>query len=238
MREVILARLSHASPRTSAPRAALTSTPLPRMTTPTSLEQRLRYLRNWELANVALVPFMVALMWRSTGQPATAWHLRWIGLTFVSYVLLRAAAGLYGAISLGLLSTLFGGTYVQISGPTGPMTVVATAAVASCVTLAGSLEAAAGAIVATFLLQVGMGVSRLATRIRLTPYPVITGFRRGIGVIITLHQLFPAIGQPSPPTTLDVVTRIGPALTALNVWAVGGARARRTATVDRSRRTI
>ena len=35
-----------------------------------------------------------------------------------------AAAGLYGAIALGLLAAVFGGTKMQISGPTGPMTVV------------------------------------------------------------------------------------------------------------------
>ncbi len=137
---------------------------------------------------------------------------------------LGAAAGLYGAIILGLLSALLGGTYVQISGPTGPMTVVATAAVAAFIALTGSLDAAAGAIVATFLLagllQVGMGVSKLGALIRFIPYPVISGFMSGIGVIIILLQLFPAIGQPSPPTTLDVVTQIGPALSEPNVWAL------------------
>ena len=37
---------------------------------------------------------------------------------------LGAAAGLWGAIIVGLFASIFGGTATQISGPTGPMTVV------------------------------------------------------------------------------------------------------------------
>jgi sulfate permease, SulP family len=135
-----------------------------------------------------------------------------------------AAAGLYGAIILGLLSAVLGGTYTQISGPTGPMTVVAAAAIAGFIQIGGSIEAVIGAIIATFLLagiiQVLMGVARLGALIRFIPYPVISGFMSGIGVIIILLQLFPAIGQPSPPTTIDVVRQIGPAFSNINVWAL------------------
>lgn len=41
-----------------------------------------------------------------------------------------AVAGLYGAIILGFFASLFGGTPSQISGPTGPMTIVFASAVA------------------------------------------------------------------------------------------------------------
>ena len=41
-----------------------------------------------------------------------------------------AAAGLYGAIAVGIFAALFGGTETQASGPTGPMTVVSAALVA------------------------------------------------------------------------------------------------------------
>jgi SulP family sulfate permease len=40
-----------------------------------------------------------------------------------------AMAGVYGAIALGLLAALFGGTPTQVSGPTGPMTVIMTAVI-------------------------------------------------------------------------------------------------------------
>jgi SulP family sulfate permease len=86
---------------------------------------------------------------------------------------LGAAAGLYGAIILGLLAAVLGGTHTQISGPTGPMTVVATAAIAGFIQTGGTIEAVAGAIIATFLLagilQVVMGVIRLGALIRFIP---------------------------------------------------------------------
>ena len=43
------------------------------------------------------------------------------------------SAGLYGAISVGFFAALFGGTPAQISGPTGPMTVVMASTVATLV---------------------------------------------------------------------------------------------------------
>lgn len=135
-----------------------------------------------------------------------------------------AAAGLYGAIFLGFLAAIFGGTSSQISGPTGPMTVVTTATVASFIALAGNLQNAMGPIIACFILagliQILMGVLKIGTLIKYIPYPVISGFMSGIGVIIILLQLFPAMGQPSPQKTIDVVKTIVPALQNINIWAV------------------
>jgi SulP family sulfate permease len=137
---------------------------------------------------------------------------------------LGAAAGLYGAIILGFFAALLGGTPSQISGPTGPMTVVSAAMIASFIAEAGGLEAALGGIVACFvlagILQVVMGMLKIGSLIRFIPYPVISGFMSGIGVIIILLQLFPAMGQKSPATTIDVVKTIGPALQNMNLWAV------------------
>ena len=115
---------------------------------------------------------------------------------------LGAAAGLYGAIFLGLLAAIFGGTPSQISGPTGPMTVVS--AVAEPVRVNGVL----------------MGMLKIGSLIKFIPYPVISGFMSGIGVIIILLQLFPAIGQASPQKTIDVVKEIVPALQNINPWAI------------------
>lgn len=135
-----------------------------------------------------------------------------------------AAAGLYGAIFLGFFAAIFGGTPSQISGPTGPMTVVSAATVGIFVSATGDLAAALPAIVICFVLaglfQVLMGVLKIGSLIRYIPYPVISGFMSGIGVIIILLQLFPAIGQASPKTTIDVVKEIGPALGNINPWAL------------------
>lgn len=137
---------------------------------------------------------------------------------------LGAASGLYGAIFLGFFAAIFGGTSSQISGPTGPMTVISSATIASFVVVTGNPENALGAIVACFILagifQIIMGIVKIGSLIRYIPYPVISGFMSGIGVIIILLQLFPAIGQASPPTTIDVVTSILPALENINTWAL------------------
>ena len=63
-----------------------------------------------------------------------------------------AAAGLYGAIAVGIFAALFGGTETQASGPTGPMTVVSAALVAGAIQMNGDLDNAMGVILVTFLL--------------------------------------------------------------------------------------
>ena len=65
-----------------------------------------------------------------------------------------------------------------------------------------------------------MGVIKIGSLIKYIPYPVISGFMSGIGVIIILLQLFPAIGQASPKTTIDVVKEIVPALQHIDIWAL------------------
>jgi sulfate permease, SulP family len=137
---------------------------------------------------------------------------------------LGAEAGLYGAIILGFFAAIFGGTKTQISGPTGPMTVVAAATIAGFFKISGNMEVAIAAIVACFILsgifQIIMGLIKVGTLIKFIPYPVISGFMSGIGVIIILLQLFPAMGQPAPSNTIEVVRTIGPALDDANLWAL------------------
>ena len=135
-----------------------------------------------------------------------------------------AIAGLYGAIALGILAALFGGTNTQISGPTGPMAVVASAIVAGEIALYGSLDAALGTIVATFMLagifQIIMGISGIGQYIRYMPYPVISGFMSGIGLIIIFMQIFPFFGLTSPKTILDIFMELPSALANINYQAV------------------
>lgn len=66
------------------------------------VELRLRYLRGWELLNVVLVPATVCLMWWSTGDTLAGWHLRWVGLGFVSYLLLQG--GVYWHLKLRMVT--------------------------------------------------------------------------------------------------------------------------------------
>lgn len=146
-----------------------------------------------------------------------------LALAFGVHSGLGAAAGLYGAIVLGFFAAVFGGTPSQISGPTGPMTVVSTATIASFVAIAGNVDDALGAIVACFvltgLLQIVMGVVKIGTLIKYIPYPVISGFMSGIGVIIILLQFFSAVGLSSPGSPIEVVGELS-ALANFNAWAL------------------
>ena len=135
-----------------------------------------------------------------------------------------AIAGLYGAIALGIFAAAFGGTSSQISGPTGPMTVVSALVVLTAVEEYGSLEAGMGFIVCIFVLggaaQILFGVLRLGTYIKYIPYPVVSGFMTGIGCIIILLQVFPFFGQSSPKKVIDVVTHITEIGSGINWGAV------------------
>lgn len=135
-----------------------------------------------------------------------------------------AIAGLYGAIALGIFAAIFGGTKTQISGPTGPMTVVSATVVAAQIAYFGTLEEALPSILATFVLagviQVAMGVIKIGEYIKYMPYPVISGFMSGIGVIIIILQIFPFFGMTSPKTIIDTLASLGEIFTSFNASAV------------------
>ncbi len=114
---------------------------------------------------------------------------------------LGPAAGLYGAIAVGLFAAVFGGTPSQISGPTGPMTVAMAVVVAL---YAENLAMAFTIVMLAGLLQIALGTLRIGTFMSYTPYSVISGFMTGIGVIIIVLQVRPLLGaDPVPGGPLD-----------------------------------
>ncbi|MEF2231083.1 MAG: SulP family inorganic anion transporter [Pseudodesulfovibrio sp.] len=120
-----------------------------------------------------------------------------------------AAAGLYGAIALGFFAAVFGGTGTQISGPTGPMTIVAASAI---IAFPGNPHYVVAAFLVAGLLQVILGGARLGTFVRFIPYPVVSGFMNGIGVIIILLQLHPLLGLPSVSSPMSAMLSLGAAM--------------------------
>ncbi|MEO0570057.1 MAG: SulP family inorganic anion transporter [Bacteroidota bacterium] len=136
-----------------------------------------------------------------------------------------AAAGLYGAIAVGIFAALFGGTQTQASGPTGPMTVVSAALVAGAIQMNGSLENAMGVILVTFLLggliQIVFGLLNIAGYVKYFPYPVVSGFMSGVGLIIIILQLFPLVGLSSPKSTVAVIKDLPRMFTEGNLYALG-----------------
>lgn len=102
-----------------------------------------------------------------------------------------AAAGLVTAIVAGIVAAVFGGSHLQVSGPTGAMTVVLLPVIAAYgVAQVPLLAIMAGVIV------VLMGMTALGRSVDLIPLPVVEGFTFGIGVIIWLQQLPLVLGSP------------------------------------------
>jgi len=106
---------------------------------------------------------------------------------------LGATAGLMTAIVAGFVAAVFGGSNVQVSGPTGAMTVVLVPIVArygaDAVYVVG-LMAGVLVIVASF--------ARVGRLLAYIPWPVIEGFTIGIAVIIFLQQVPNALGVAKP----------------------------------------
>lgn len=108
--------------------------------------------------------------------------------------------GLYGAICVGFFAALFGGTPTLISEPTGPMTVVMTAIVASLTASnpEQGLAMSFTVVMLAGLFQIIFGIFKLGKYVTLMPYSVISGFMSGIGVILIILQIAPFLGQAPP----------------------------------------
>ncbi len=137
---------------------------------------------------------------------------------------LGAIAGLYGAIAVGIFAAIFGGTATQASGPTGPMTVVSAALVAAAIEITGSLEAAMPIVILTFLLggifQIVFGLINIAGYVKYFPYPVVSGFMSGVGLIIIILQIFPFVGLDSEKSTWLVMQDLPRLLSEFNWQAM------------------
>ncbi len=137
---------------------------------------------------------------------------------------LGAIAGLYGAIALGFFSAILGGTKSQISGPTGPMTVVSAAFIAGAIANFGGIDNAWGVIVLAFLLaglfQIVFGLLKIGEYVKYIPYPVLSGFMSGIGLIIIVFQFFPALGLESPSKISEVFRELPNAIGHYNLMSI------------------
>jgi SulP family sulfate permease len=126
-----------------------------------------------------------------------------------------ALAGLWGAILVGFFAALFGGTRHQVSGPTGPMTVVMALILTQ---LSGNLAAAFAVVVMAGALLILFGLMGLGRYIKFVPQPVLSGFMSGIGVIIIILQLAPALGYQSPEGEIVEKLAAVPAMAAQPNW--------------------
>jgi SulP family sulfate permease len=105
---------------------------------------------------------------------------------------LGAFAGLITSIIAGVLAALLGGSNLQVTGPTGTMAVV-------LVPLAATHSHAGVMLVGVMagLMLIALGVAGAGRYARYVPVPVVEGFTAGVGIVIAVQQLPPALGLPS-----------------------------------------
>ena len=130
-----------------------------------------------------------------------------------------AIAGIYGAICVGFFASIFGGTPSQVSGPTGPMTVVMAGIFSHYI----SMDPENGAALAFTVVMLGgvfqilFGVFRLGQFITLMPFPVISGFMNGIGTIIIILQIAPLLGADAIPSVSAAVMALPEQIVGTNL---------------------
>ncbi|MCR5322662.1 MAG: STAS domain-containing protein [Lachnospiraceae bacterium] len=128
--------------------------------------------------------------------------------------------GIYTAIVAGFLISFFGGSRVQIAGPTAAFATIVAGIVAT--------DGMDGLIIATIIagiLLILMGIFRLGSLIRFIPYTITTGFTAGIAVTILIGQIKDFLGLSYPAgtvtiETLDKLKAIGSNISTINIQAV------------------
>jgi len=114
-----------------------------------------------------------------------------------------AASGLITAVIAGVIAAVFGGSNIQVSGPTGAMVVVLGPVIA-----AHGLGALAAVSVLAGVIVVAAGLLKLGRVVTLLPWPVIEGFTVGIAVIIFLQQVPAAFGAKPGPSSNAAISAI------------------------------
>ena len=104
-----------------------------------------------------------------------------------------AIAGMLGAMVLGLIAGLFGGTRRLISAPCAPAAAVLSALTIDMIRLGEPVSVIVSSLILVTLLsslvQLSFGVLRMGQLINYMPYPVVCGYLSGVGLIIMMSQL-------------------------------------------------
>src|SRR5690606_28703549 len=119
--------------------------------------------------------------------------------------------GLVTAVVAGAIISAFGGSRVQIGGPTGAFIVIVYAIVQE--------HGVAGLTIATFMagfLIIAMGLARMGNLLKYIPYPLIVGFTSGIAVIIFSSQIKDFFGLPMESVPADFIAKWGAIFRHLN----------------------
>jgi len=126
--------------------------------------------------------------------------------------------GIITAIIGGFIVSFFGGSSVQIGGPTGAFIVI----VFGIIQQFGFTGLAIATVMAGVML-VGMGLLRLGTIIKFMPYPIIVGFTAGIALTIFTTQMKDLFGLTMESVPADFISKwiaYGKAITTINWYSL------------------
>ena len=124
-----------------------------------------------------------------------------------------AGAGLWGAIILCFAAGLLGPRIPVISGTTGPVAIVVASMMLA---LNNNMQAAVTVLLLAALLQLFASITNLPNLVKYIPYPVISGFMNGVGIIIIILQLNPLMGHKAMPSTVSTVLNLHTSILTLN----------------------
>ena len=128
--------------------------------------------------------------------------------------------GLYTAIVAGFLISFFGGSRVQIAGPTAAFATIVAGVVAK-----NGMNGLVLATIMAGIFLVLMGIFRLGSLIKFIPYTITTGFTAGIAVTILIGQLKDFFGLTyadgvAPIETVEKIEAVVHSFGTVNLWAV------------------
>lgn len=127
-----------------------------------------------------------------------------------------ALSGLYGAMFLCLFSGLFGINVPIISGPTGPTAIIIASVYAS---LGGNVHALWAVLFLASIFQIILSFTKIPNLVKYVPYPVISGFMNGVGVILIILQLAPLLGESGFATPILTFKNFSHILSNINTDA-------------------
>ena len=132
-----------------------------------------------------------------------------------SYAAQGALAGILGVVALGLVAPAMGGTNRLITAPCAPAAAVLSAFAIEFMHGGGKIETALLMIsllgLLAGLLQIFFGTVRLGQLIKYMPYPVVSGYLSGVGLIIIGSQVPIFLGTPKG-------THLWESLAASGLW--------------------
>lgn len=128
-----------------------------------------------------------------------------------------AGAGIWGAIILCFVAGILGTRIPLISGITGPATIVIASIMHA---LTGDISAVILIILMAGILQIILALTNLSSIVKYVPYPVISGFMNGVGVIIILMQINPLFGNKLMSNTIASVEQFFRGFSTINYDAM------------------